>query len=179
MLRRRAANQSWQQTSCRDVVPRRHIQGASGLDHLQAGRGLETMPQKWPPAIGPTEGPGPPDAPHRSGPLRCGSKRLRRGLETASGTQLGLTCVRIVPSQATVSATLIGHFNGRVIRNVSYTHRPLDFPLAATWSRYGSSVTATGETLEPNRSDHRWPTPAFGVAAVAGCWYRERSLAGC
>jgi hypothetical protein len=59
MLRRRAPNQSWQQTSCRDVVRRRYIQGASGLDHLQAGRGL-TMPQKWPRAIGPTEGRGPP-----------------------------------------------------------------------------------------------------------------------
>jgi hypothetical protein len=25
-----------------------------------------------------------------------------------------------------------------------------------------------GETLEPSRADHRCPTPAFGVAAVAG-----------
>jgi hypothetical protein len=28
-------------------------------------------------------------------------------------------------------------------------------------SRYGAIVTATGETLEPSRSDHRCPTPAF------------------
>ena len=47
------------------------------------------------------------------------------------------------------------------------------------WSRYGAIVIATGETLEPSRSDHRCPTPAFGVAAVAGRRYRERSLAGC
>jgi hypothetical protein len=92
------------------------------------------MPQKWPPAIDMDQ----PkvraarDAPHRSGPLRCGSRRLRRGLETASGTRLGLTRVRIDPSQASVSATLIGRFNGRVIRNVSCSHRPRDFPLAAT-----------------------------------------------
>jgi hypothetical protein len=35
-------------------------------------------------------------------------------------------------------------------------------------SRYGAIVTATGETLEPSRSDHCCRTPAFGVAAVAG-----------
>jgi hypothetical protein len=31
LLRRRASDQYWQQTLCRDVVPRRCIQGASGL----------------------------------------------------------------------------------------------------------------------------------------------------
>jgi len=58
------------------------------------------------------------DAPHRSGPPRCGSKRLRRGLETARGTRLGVTRVRIESLSASVSATPIGRFNGRVIRNV-------------------------------------------------------------
>jgi hypothetical protein len=45
LLRRRASDQYWQQTLCRDVVPRRCIQGASGLDHLQAVAGYRPMPQ--------------------------------------------------------------------------------------------------------------------------------------
>jgi hypothetical protein len=61
--------------------------------------------------------------------------------------------------------------------------RRLDWkPLEGTprlGSRYGAIVTATGEMLEPSRSDHRCATPAFGVAAVAGRRYRERSLGGC
>jgi hypothetical protein len=124
---------------CLDAAFKAHL----GLTISRRSRARDRCLKSGHPAIGPTEARAARDALHRSGPLRCGSKRLRRGLKTAGGTRLGLTRIPIDPSQASASATLIGRFNGRVIRNVSCTHRPRDIPPSR---HYWTSCSACGRS---------------------------------
>jgi hypothetical protein len=92
---------------CLDAASKAHL----GLDHLQAR--LETDASKV-----------------ATGQLtwinRRSGRRDSAGLRNGKRHSAGLTRLRIESLSTSVSATLIGCFNGRVIRNVSCTHWPLD-----------------------------------------------------